>query len=460
MRAPVGLALALLVTGCESNLSMRPDVGRGADAPSSPVDAAPSDAGVGLDAPFVTADAGAPDGGPPPAPTGRVIYTDDRSHSPLTDDVAAGLRGIAARSAADEHVLAKIGDSITVSTSFLHCFAGTRVDLAGRTELQATLDWFLAGDAAGTDPYRRTSLCATVGWSASAALAGTPPPIDQEITTISPRYASVMYGTNDVGFRAAFAYAENMLDITDRLIAAGVIPILSTIPPRDDDATADARVPLFNLLVRAIAQGRGVPLVDLHRDMLPLPGHGLAGDDVHPSTSSEGACSFTAVGLEDGFNVRNLLVLGALDRARRALAGEPAPDASADRIAGTGTHDDPYVVDVWPFTDLRTTAASSEDTFDRYDACSTADESGPEVVYRLEVPAAGTLHAWLVDRGTVDVDLQLLDASGAPAGCLARDNQELMAPVSPGTYFVVADSWVDGGGLARAGEYLLAMRLE
>lgn len=469
----VALALSLVLPACEADLSMRGDAGRARDAPAATLDVLAPDAGPSpLDAGVPTDASGGSDAGPPDAtggsdagppdvgPLGRVVYAEGRAHSPLTADVAEGLRALAARAAADEHVFSKVGDSITVSTSFLHCFAGSRVDLAGRTRLQASIDWFAAGDAGGTPPFTRTSLAATVGWSASAALAGAPSPLDAEIAAVSPRYASVMFGTNDAGFRTPFAYAANMLDITDRLLAAGAIPVLSTIPPRDDSASADANTWIFDLLVRGIAQGRGVPLVDLHAAMLPLPGHGLAGDGVHPSTSSAGACVFTAAALEEGYNVRNLLVIEALDRARRALAGEAAPDADAPRVRGAGTHADPYVEDSWPWTDLRSTAGSSEDRFDRYDACSTANEAGPEVVYRLAVPRAATLHAWLVDRGATDIDLQLLDASGMPTGCLARDNQELSVPVSAGTYFLVLDSWVDAGGVARAGEYLVAARLE
>jgi hypothetical protein len=54
-----------------------------------------------------------------------------------------------------------------------------------------------------------------------------------------------------------------MATIVDRLLAEGIIPILSTIPPRDDSASADRMVPRYNAVVRAIAQTRGVPLVDL-----------------------------------------------------------------------------------------------------------------------------------------------------------------------------------------------------
>jgi hypothetical protein len=73
-----------------------------------------------------------------------------------------------------------------------------------------------------------------------------------------------------------------MLDIVDAMLAAGAIPVMSTIPPRDDSAAADARVPLFNAIVRGIAQGRGVPLVDFHRALVPLTEHGLGGGQRAP----------------------------------------------------------------------------------------------------------------------------------------------------------------------------------
>lgn len=447
------LALCAWLGGCSGALAPRAteDGSTGADA-AGPEDAGVGDAGGG-DAGDAALD---PDTGPP-APTGRVVYTDDRDVSPVTEDLAAGLRGIAARGAANEHVFAKIGDSITVSTSFLDCFDGTRFDLDGRTDLETTRAFFAAADTGGgVSPFSRTSLCATVGWSASAALAGAPRPIDAELDAITPRYASVMFGTNDVGFRTPFAFAENMLDITDTLLDRGVIPVLSSIPPRDDDPTADASVPLFGWLVRGIAQGRQVPFVDLHRAMLPLAAHGLGPDHVHPNAYSGGACVLTAAGLGYGYDQRNLLVLEALDRARRAREGEAAPDASAPRTVGSGTFADPFVVDALPFTDLRSTATSSESRIDTY-ACSTANEGGTERYYRIDVSVATHLHAWLVDRGSVDVDLHLLDATGAAAGCIARDDRELQADLAPGTYYLSIDSYVTSDAMAHPGEYLLVL---
>ena len=74
-----------------------------------------------------------------------------------------------------------------------------------------------------------------------------------------------------------------MLEIADRLIADGVIPILSSVPPRDDNATADLEVPRYNAVVRGIAQALQVPFIDYHFSLLPLPKHGLGGDKLHPS---------------------------------------------------------------------------------------------------------------------------------------------------------------------------------
>ncbi len=460
-----GLALALALVGCDGPLVVRgsadgaaPDAGAlDAAAPDAAMrDATMQDAGPLPDAASAPDAARDPDAGPPP-PTGRVVYTADRGVSPVTEDLASGLRAIAGRAAAHEDRFAKIGDSITVSTSFLDCFDGTRFDLDGRTALEETRAIFAAADTGGgVSPFSRTSLCATVGWSASAALAGTPRPLDLELDAIMPRYASVMFGTNDVGFRTPFAFAENMLDITDALLDRGVIPVLSSIPPRDDDPAADASVPLFGWLVRGIAQGRQVPFVDLHAAMLPLASHGLGPDHVHPNAYSGGACVLTAAGLGFGYDQRNLLVLTALDRARRARAGEPAPDASATRTAGAGSFADPFVIGGLPFTDLRSTATAGAMRIDTY-GCSTANEGGAELYYRLDVSSATHVHAWVVDRGTVDIDVHLLDATGAGAGCIARNDRELSLDLAAGTYYLVLDSYVTSDGAAHPGEYLLVV---
>jgi hypothetical protein len=411
------------------------------DASSPPVDAAPTDGGSPADASPPSDAAILPDGGPPP-PTGPILYPSDRRHSPLPLELADGLRAIATRASRTDDVLAKVGDSITVSTSFVQCFAGTRVDLDGRDALRATLDHFAAGDAAGTDPFRRESLAAGVGWTASRAITGDPSPLTAELAAISPRFAVVMYRTNDAGFVDYDAYGRNMTAIADALLAAGVVPILSSIPPRDDSASADARVAPFNGIVRALAASRGVPFVDYHRELLAIPDHGLAGDGVHPQASALGACVLTAAGLEEGANVRNLLTLEALDRARRVvLDGEASLDDDAPRLAGAGTRADPYVVASLPFAHTIDTRVEGEAAIDRWDACSTADESGPEVRFRFVLDAPARITAVVASGAGADLDLHIVTAAGGPESCIARDNRELTLDLAAGAYDLVADTF-------------------
>lgn len=393
------------------------------------------------------------DGGvdaPPGSALGPVQYPTGRTQSPLTADLVEHLRAIHATATGSDAVFAKIGDSHTVTTSYLGCFAGTSVDLGGR-DLGATVDHFKAGDAAGTTPYGRVSVAAKIGWSAFAVLSGSPSPLDQEVTAIEPAFATVMFGTNDIGFMRIDRYGQNLAQIADTLLAKGIIPVFSTIPPRDDDAAADADVPRYNAVARGIAQTRGIPLVDLHRELLPLANHGLAGDGVHLQTYSGGACKLTAAGLAQGNNVRNLAVLEALDRVRRTvLAGDAAPDADAPRLAGHGSPDDPFVIGALPFADRRDTTKDGTDAIATY-GCATQSELGNELYYKLELTAPAMVHAYVVDADA-DIDLHLLAQSPTADACVARGDTAVERQLAPGTYYLVADTYA-----GKAGDYTIVV---
>lgn len=432
------LWLALTLGGCGE------PSGRGEPDPhdaGAPGDAAPPDGGPG------DASAPAPDGGvEPPAPAGPLLYPAGTRHSPVPREVGAAMRAIAARASRRDDVLAKIGDSITVSTSFLHCFAGTRVDLDGRDALRATIDHFAAGDAGSSDPFTRASLAAGVGWTASRAITGDPSPLAQELAAIGPRFAVVMYGTNDVGFVDYDAYARNMTAIADALAESGTVPLLSSIPPRDDDAAADRRVPIFGSIVRALAASRGVPFVDFHRELLAIPDHGLASDGVHPQASSLGACVLTSAGLEEAANVRNLLTLEQLDRARRVVVGgEIELDPDAPRLAGRGTAGDPYRVEALPFALAIDTRSEGEAVVDRWTGCSDADESGREVRFAFELDAPATITAVVASGTGADVDVHVAPAGSDGSACVARDNREITVSLGAGAWEVVADTFTAGG---------------
>jgi hypothetical protein len=466
------ILIALLGSGCGDDARTSSWSYGPSDAASEGSDAVSGDGAIEQDVsadaiPDVPSDDAANEVGPEaaPPPQGPALYPSDRTHSPLTSFVAGRLKDVVGNNPASrKDLFIKVGDSITVSTRFLHCFADGQADLGEHGTLQGVLDAYASAEVLGTTPFDRISAAVEGGRTASWAMAGSPSPLDLEVTAVKPAVAVVMFGTNDIGWfgddhaQTLRWYHEPMFDLVDRLIAAGVVPILSTIPPRDDAPSHDAWVSMFNAVIRGMAQGRQVPLVDYHRELVVLPSHGLSSDGVHPNAFSGDSCLFTSEGLAYGYNVRNLVTLEALDRVwRSVIQDEDAPDDSAPALAGTGTAADPFVATGPVFTDVRSTEGATSAVLDVYD-CSGADESGPEQVYRLEVTTSVRLRAVVLDRGSVDVDLHLLGGTVGEAGCLARGDTLVESELLPGTYHLVVDTYVSGGQ-ALAGEYLLAVEL-
>jgi hypothetical protein len=466
---------------------MRPDTRLDAaplaDA-APPVDAAPTvdaapmpDAAPPLDAGPVDSDAAppapdaappAPDAAPPapdaaPPPEGPAFYPANRLVSPITPHVVANLEAIRDRAPRADDVFAKVGASSTVSTSFMRCFAGANVDLAGDDALQSTIDHFLDGDAGGADPYTRDSEAAVVGWSARNVIAGDPSALEIELGAINPRFALVMYGTNDIQNRNIDRYADALLTLIDQLIDFGTIPILSSIMPRDDDAEADLLVPAYNAVVRGVAQARQVPFVDLHQALLPLPDHGLGPDRLHSSAYSTAAgvrpCVFTDDGLQHGYNWRNLLSITALHLlVETVIRGGDAPDPPQPPRPFTGGPEDPIRITALPFTDLRDTRDSPFRNLDAYPGCQAAqDESGPEYVYRLDLARPTTVRAYVMDRGSVDIDVHLMGDPTDPASCLDRAHTGVIASLEAGTWYFVLDTFVSAANGELPGEYLFVV---
>ncbi len=111
-------------------------------------------------------------------------------------------------------------------------------------------------------------------------------------------------------------------------------------------------------------------------------------------------------------------------------------------------------VDQLPFVHQSTTTGAAA-SLDGYACSPSTDESGPEVVYRVTVQERGFLAATLSGLPSgVDIDVHLL-GSLDPDDCIDRGNWEGASWVEPGTYWVVADSWVGAGGAASDGAYTL-----
>ncbi len=110
-------------------------------------------------------------------------------------------------------------------------------------------------------------------------------------------------------------------------------------------------------------------------------------------------------------------------------------------------------IEVVPFNAVSTTVGGSE-RFDRYN-CSSSNESGPERVYRVELPRAGTISVTLNaanETGVTDVDVHILSSLSANA-CLARGDRTASATVSADFVYVVFDSYTRSTGENGAGRF-------
>jgi len=125
----------------------------------------------------------------------------------------------------------------------------------------------------------------------------------------------------------------------------------------------------------------------------------------------------------------------------------------------TGTRNCPFRVKSFPFSDARNTNDSESFEFPMYN-CSPANEAGPEFFYVFDLAQPATVHVQVDDIVGVgqDIDVHLLDGD-SPMACLARDDVAFSLWVPPGRYWVVADTYFEGGA-ALAGAYVIELWVE
>jgi len=387
-----------------------------------------------------------------PAPS-KPIVVDERTryrlgplHSPITAAIAARLADIVSEGGYRKDVFAKIGDSLTVDTAFLNCFSGNDARLFDHATLEPTRSFFRKTVVDGIhSSFDRPTLGAKIGWTAGRAIDGDPSPIEQEIDAVRPSFAIVLLGTNDTLAWRVPTFERDLRRGVDRMLSLGVVPLLTTIPPRADDPDAHALVPEMNAIVRALAQSRQIPLLDLYTALARTPsGHALAPDGIHlephisPVEHARHGCWLSEDALRAGTNARNLLTLQALDRMRRFVLDNEAPEADPPPLLGEGTWNAPFVVDGFPFVDDRDTTTTASHEVDRY-PCSPKDESGGEVVYTIKLDQPMRLRARVFGDDGVDVDLHWL-IGPSPSDCVLRGEQTLDVLANPGTHRLVVDT--------------------
>ncbi|MBN1286554.1 MAG: SH3 domain-containing protein [Anaerolineae bacterium] len=238
------------------------------------------------------------------------------------------------------NVFAKVGDSITHSDGFLHAIGHGDYNLHGYTYLQPALNFFIATPVQGANSFSRTSFAAFGGWTVRNVLqpggshAGEcdgQTPLECEYNFVKPAVSIIMLGTNDSGGLPLDEFDASMRTIVQKTIDMGIIPVLSTIPPKNTGHPNDGRVTEFNQVIINIARQYDIPLIDYHTAMLALPGYGLDADGVHPSLPGEwvnGTGDFSETNLQTGATLRNFLTLQMLDALWRYVLYDYTPGTS------------------------------------------------------------------------------------------------------------------------------------
>jgi lysophospholipase L1-like esterase len=104
----------------------------------------------------------------------------------------------------------------------------------------------------------------------------------------------IQSGTNDVGTGAIDAtvtstlttHAANIFLACEKLIAAGIIPIIQTLPPKPSNANSHLQVIALNALLRSGAATRNIRVLDVYAALVSVDGLGYASgcgnaDNIH-----------------------------------------------------------------------------------------------------------------------------------------------------------------------------------
>ena len=252
-----------------------------------------------------------------------------------------------------KNTFAKVGDSISTSESFLMDIGCGNETLADYQSLQTTVDYFRSrqfSTAYGTglchtsNSFSAWSPSSNPGWRANYAMDRNwlyiqyqrychypdDIPIACEFKLMRPSIVFIMFGTNDLVNIPITDFYIALDNIVQFSIKKGVIPVLSTIPPRNDNQQYKDRVIKYNATIIKVAQLHHVPLWNywLALQSPTMIRFGISDDNVHPSVyRGNQSANFSRAGLRYGYNQRNLHAMQILDSIRRIIFENGPPDA-------------------------------------------------------------------------------------------------------------------------------------
>jgi len=125
-----------------------------------------------------------------------------------------------------------------------------------------------------------------------------------------------------------------------------------------------------------------------------------------------------------------------------------------------GTSVAPIQVTQFPYVHNGDTSSSLSDMYDACAASIDKKETGPEVIYELQIPSPGKLTISVQDGPGVDIDVHLYSALDT-YHCIARHDSLVEAEnLACGTWYVMADSWCNASGTEYPGPYTLTIEFQ
>jgi hypothetical protein len=247
-------------------------------------------------------------------------------------DYMGPMKKIANRFQGHEGVVLHVGGSMTIANPY-----GTwaRNGMGKTADEEAILKWMHTDTKDKSDgwwlcrtelvPYR--AYTAESGLKSAMLLEGGArglPALQKILAEYQPRMVTIECGIYDVEDDVALdTYRQNMGKALDLVLVHGAIPILNTIPPFQ---AQHKRTSQFNEALRVLAKERGIPVIDLEREILtrrPEDWYGTLMKRIHLTASEAGgnpAAEPTPENLRrSGYQLRGWLTVRKIAEVKRRV---------------------------------------------------------------------------------------------------------------------------------------------
>lgn len=186
--------------------------------------------------------------------------------------------------------------------------------------------------------------------------------------------------------------------------------------------------------------------------------YGVHGDDFHMVRETTMPAMLTEASFISNPTEEALLYT---DSRRCTIAGAIAKGiedhywvSAQDPPCALGTCDNPILIDTFPYSESNDTTGRNEALNNYSCPPSSGSEAGPEVVYLVSIPLAGTLSVTVSDGSDVDIDPHLLSDCN-PNSCIVRNDTTFTTFVQPSDYHLICDTWTSSSGTKYPGAYTL-----